>query len=224
MSVRVEVVRVFTDEAGEFGNELGIVSAADAKGREQQIAAELGFAETVFVEEPEGDRIAMRIFTPAVELPFAGHPSVGIAWWLAQAGTAVAALELAAGEVPVRYDGDTTWITGRGEWAPEFEWHLLDSEADVAALDPAAVTSGSHYFYAFVDEGAGRIRSRMFAPAMGITEDQATGAAAVALTSRLGRALDITQGIGSRIRTTALGGGLVELGGGTVWDREFTLG
>jgi len=225
MSVKVDVVRVFTDESGSLGNELGIVRAADVRrDDEQRIAAELGFSETVFIEEPAGGRIALRIYTPAVEMPFAGHPSVGTSWWLKEQGIEVDVLDLAAGAVPVRYDGDLTWITGHAEWAPAFEFLELASEADVAALDPATVTQGAHYRYAFTDQHAGALRSRMFAPAMGIAEDQATGAAAVALTALLRRDLDITQGLGSRVRTTLVGPGLVEIGGRTVWDREFILG
>ena len=53
----------------------------------RRVAAELGFSETVFVEDRESGRI--RIFTPGLELPFAGHPTVGTAWLLAETGTPV---------------------------------------------------------------------------------------------------------------------------------------
>jgi trans-2,3-dihydro-3-hydroxyanthranilate isomerase len=47
----------------------------------QQIAAEFNLSETVFITKPKSERhaAAVRIFTPAVELPFAGHPTVGAA-------------------------------------------------------------------------------------------------------------------------------------------------
>ena len=51
-----------------------------AEAERQPIAAELGFSETVFVDDRE--RGEMRIFTPGVELPLAGHPLVGTAWLL----------------------------------------------------------------------------------------------------------------------------------------------
>lgn len=78
MSVDVAVVRVFTDETGNFGNPLGIVNGADVPASaRQEVATRLGFSETVFVDLPaEGSNTAhLRIFTPAAELPFAGHPS-----------------------------------------------------------------------------------------------------------------------------------------------------
>jgi predicted PhzF superfamily epimerase YddE/YHI9 len=219
----VDVVSVFTDADGGHGNPLGLLrSSARTRGREQQIATALGFSETVFVEEidersvPHGRTARIRIFTPAAELPFAGHPCVGTAWWLAQAGLPVSALRVAAGDVAVRYDGDFTWITGRASWAPEFTWHPLATAAEVDALDPAGVTDGKHYYWAWIDEESGHLRSRMFAPAMGIAEDEATGAAAVRITALLDRDLAIDQGAGSRILTRRLGGEDIAVGGRTV--------
>jgi predicted PhzF superfamily epimerase YddE/YHI9 len=227
--IHIDVVRVFTDDAGAFGNELGIIeSAENTRGREQAIAARLGFSETVFIEPildaGAGARTAtIRIFTPTGELPFAGHPSVGTAWWLAHTGTPVAVLREKAGDVVVRYDGDLTWITGQASWAPVFDWMPLRTPADVDALDPAAVTSGHFYAWAWIDEPSGTIRSRMFAPSMGIIEDEATGAASVRITVDLGRDLDIHQGRGSRIITRLGAGEQVQVGGRTVFDRSITL-
>jgi predicted PhzF superfamily epimerase YddE/YHI9 len=222
--VEIDVVRVFTDEAGNFGNELGIIRATDATtGREQRIATDLGFSETVFIEFVAEGRATIRIFTPAAELPFAGHPSVGTAWWLAQGGTPVDVLVEGAGDVTVRYDGDLTWITGEAEWAPEFTWQTATSVAEVDGLDPESFTSGKHYIWAWENEAEGGIRSRMFAPALGVPEDQATGAAAVRLTALLERDLEIRQGLGCAISTRLLGEGRIEVGGRTVFDRMLTL-
>lgn len=240
-AITVDVVRVFTNDEGDFGNELGIILAtpgsdgAATSGREQAIAAELGFSETVFISEV-ADRAAadgsaesvavIRIFTPAGELPFAGHPSVGVAWWLARRGTPIAVLAEKAGDVAVRSDGDTTWITGRESWAPVFEFVQCDSAAEVNALDATTFEGAHFYAWSWLDEGAGRIRSRMFAPDMGIVEDEATGAAAVRITARLERDLEIEQGTGSRIRTvlgSGVNAGTVDVGGRTVFDRTLTL-
>lgn len=220
MSISVEVVRVFTDANGALGNELGIVrSSGLSRGREQQIATELGFSESVFIDEVAGGIATIRIFTPASELAFAGHPSVGTAWWLRDQG--VTLLREKAGDVAVRTEGDVTWITARAPWAPEFTVHALDDAAAIDALEAESFTTGQHYAWAWSGEGA--VRARMFAPAMGIVEDQATGAAAVRLTALLGRDLVVTQGLGCVIRTRFLGGDLVELGGTTVADRTLRL-
>jgi predicted PhzF superfamily epimerase YddE/YHI9 len=222
-SIHVDVVRVFCTQAGELGNELGIVENSAAAGREQSIAAQLGFSETVFLEPVQDGVVRMSIFTPARELPFAGHPSVGTAWWEQREGRIVTTLAEKAGDVAVEYDGDVTWITGRAEWAPQFEWIALGTAAEVDSLRPEDFASGQHYAWAWTDEAAGAIRSRMFAPAMGMPEDQATGAAAVALTAQLSRDLDITQGIGCRLFTRLRPGGFVSVGGYTAFDRSITL-
>ncbi len=229
-TIEVVVVRVFIDERGTNGNELGIIrSSAVTEGREQPIASALGFSETVFVDAlasdaPGGGSASIRIFTPASELPFAGHPSVGTAWWLGHEGTPVTVLRERAGDVVASYDHDTetTWITARPEWTPSFAWLPLASPAEVDALDPFAFADGQHYAYAWIDEEAGHLRSRMFAPAMGIVEDEATGAAAVALTARLGRDLTIEQGEGSQLRTELVGDGTIRVGGYTVYDRTIS--
>ena len=220
----IDVLRVFTDENGAFGNELGIVeSTDDTRGSEQRIAIALGFSETVFVDGVADDRASIRIFTPADELPFAGHPSVGAAWWFARTGREVAVLVEKAGDVAVRYDGDTTWIAGRAEWAPAFAFTGFATTAEVDALDPDDYTSGMNYAHAWIDEPAGVLRSRMFGPAHNIREDEATGAAAVAVTTRLDRDLEIRQGAGSLLFTRRGTDGVVEVGGRTVWDRRFEL-
>ncbi|KRC51843.1 hypothetical protein ASE16_01890 [Leifsonia sp. Root227] len=229
-TIEVVVVRVFTDDRGANGNELGIVRSSTATaGREQAIASALGFSETVFLdalsEDGELGRVAtIRIFTPAAELPFAGHPSVGTAWWLAEQGTPITMLREKAGVVDVTYgsEDEPTWITAEAEWAPTFQWLPLESPADVDALDPFAFTEGQHYAYAWIDESVAHLRSRMFAPAMGIVEDEATGAAAIALTARLGRDLRISQGEGSELLTAIEGDDRIGVGGRTVYDRTIS--
>ena len=87
MGILATVVNVFVDEAGDHGNPLGIVWASKAtRGREQDIAADLGFSETVVIDAVEGRTVRARIFTPKQELRFAGHPTVGLAAWLRAAG------------------------------------------------------------------------------------------------------------------------------------------
>jgi len=78
-----EVVDVFTDRPFT-GNPLAVVFGADHLGKDQlqAIAREFHLSETVFVLPPSPGVEATyraRIFTPAIELPFAGHPSVGAA-------------------------------------------------------------------------------------------------------------------------------------------------
>ncbi|MFF2551474.1 PhzF family phenazine biosynthesis protein [Nocardia sp. NPDC058058] len=221
---QIEVVRVFTDATGRFGNPLGIARAADVEGVDHQaLAARVGYSETVVVREPENERTSMRIYTPAVELPFAGHPSVGTGWWLFLKGHPVSVIDVPAGPVDVSVSDGMTWVRARSEWAPAFTFHQFESVEEIATLDPADFPEGKHYVWGWSDEARGAVRTRMFAPAMGIPEDEATGAAAIALTANLRRGLYITQGEGSQLFTEWDSDGWVRLGGRVVEDHPVVI-
>ena len=216
----LHVLRVFVAPGGTGGNPLGVFldGGAVPEGRRQEVAADLGFSETVFVDDPSSGRV--RIFTPAAELPFAGHPLVGASWLLARERTAVALLLPPVGEVPTYLDGDgVTWIRGRAEWAPQMSFRQLADPGQVEALAGAPEGLGFVDCWAWEDEAAGRVRARVFAPAFGIDEDEATGAAAVRLVSRLGRPLTIRQGAGSLLRARPGPDGFAEVGGEVVLDQ-----
>jgi predicted PhzF superfamily epimerase YddE/YHI9 len=224
MAIDVTVLRVFTDEDGRFGNPLGVVDAADVDPADhQRIAAELGYSETVFVTSPtEGTRSAhARIYTPTTELPFAGHPTVGASWWLRDHGTPIKTLQVPAGLVQVSYDGDLTAVSARAEWAPSFAVCDIGSLDELLAADPEDYADeAEHYLWTWLDEAAGTIRSRMFAPHLGIREDEATGAAAVRITEHLSRDLTIVQGEGSVILTRWSAEGWVHVAGRVADDGQ----
>ena len=222
MGVDVSVLRVFTDADGRYGNPLGVGDAAaiPVAGR-QPLATELGYSETVFVDLPAAGSTCAhaRIFTPATELPFAGHPTVGAAWWLRERSTPIRTLQVPAGIVQVRYPGDLTVVVARAEWSPEFAVHELPSAAEVMAADPDDYADDAyHYLWAWLDRAGGHIRSRMFANELGVPEDEATGSAAARMTDHLSRDLTITQGKGSQIFTTWDPQGWVQIAGRVVSD------
>jgi predicted PhzF superfamily epimerase YddE/YHI9 len=220
----LHVLEVFVSPDGEGGNGLGVFLEGGEvpEPERQRVAHELGFSETVFVDDaPRGE---IRIFTPASELPFAGHPCVGTAWLLRRERGPVDALRPPPGEIPVRYeDGDLVWIAARREWCPPFEFFHLDAPEEVDALTEPPAGSGMAYCWAWEDERAGRMRARGLFPAEDIAEDEATGSAAIALSADLGRPLEIRQGRGSRMSTRLRGDGYVEVGGLTrpVEEREI---
>jgi trans-2,3-dihydro-3-hydroxyanthranilate isomerase len=122
VELRFVQVDVFTDRVFG-GNPLAVVFDAGGLdgGAMQQIAREMNLSETTFLLPPTRPECAARarIFTPAREVPFAGHPTVGTAWVLAvhgllPAGTRQFALEEPVGPVPVELEGDP----GR----PSFVW------------------------------------------------------------------------------------------------------
>jgi trans-2,3-dihydro-3-hydroxyanthranilate isomerase len=111
MRYRFVTTDVFTDRPFA-GNPLAVVLEAEGLTTEQmqRIAREFNLSETAFVLPPESPAKArrLRIFTPAAELPFAGHPTIGSAVVLAATGSIALAgpethivLEEGAGPVPV---------------------------------------------------------------------------------------------------------------------------
>jgi predicted PhzF superfamily epimerase YddE/YHI9 len=213
----LHVLRVFVNEDGAWGNPLGVFLEGEqfAEADRQAVAAELGFSETAFVDDRAEGRLG--IYTPRIELPFAGHPAVGAAWLLAQQGAPVETLRPPAGEVGVRYADGTTHLAARPEWAPRFECRQLAASNDVRALTAPAQETNT-YAWAWIDEAAGTIRARSFVPEAGIAEDEATGSAAICLCAELARPVTIHQGRGSVLLCRPLAGGRVEVGGRVVLD------
>ena len=208
------MLRVFCAPDGSGGNPLGVFLDGDEVpvGERQRVAADLGFAETIFVDDPgEG---AVRIFTPVEELDFAGHPMVGTAWLLARERAPVPRLRPPAGEVPVREEGELTFVAGRPEWGPPWEFVQADSPQAVDRLDGPPGGRPLFGVWAWIHEPGGVIRERVFALGVGIVEDEATGSAAVRLAAVLRRPLDIHQGAqGSRISARPREDGSVDIGG-----------
>ncbi len=209
----LHVLKVFVGEGGTGGNPLGVFLAGSEvpEANRQRVAADLGFSETVFVDDPT--RGEMRIFTPETELPFAGHPLVGTAWLLAGEGFETPVLRPPVGEVPVRFEDDLTFVSGRPEWAPPYEHVEVGSPAEVEALEGPPEGHDLAGVWAWEDEGAGHIRARVFPVRIGIEEDEATGAHAIRLAADLGRRITIRQGIGSLILAEPRPDGTVEIGG-----------
>ena len=246
---------VFTEQIFG-GNQLAVFP--DARGLDtdlmQKIAKEFNLSETAFVFLPEksSNTKKLRIFTPAVELPFAGHPTVGTAYVLASIGAipleetqTEIVFEEGVGLVPVSIYARagkpvSSYLTAAK--LPEFNDNLISSDiiAPILSLEkkdlllgewsPQAASCGVPFLFIPVrdrdalaraslnreywhkhlksswspdvylfcldpEQEDSDIRSRMFAPSMGIEEDPATGAAASALAGYLGVRNSTTDGI-----------------------------
>ena len=241
---------VFTDR--RFGgNQLAVFPEAAGLSTQtmQEIAREIGFAETTFVTAAElaGTDVRMRIFTPGTEMPMAGHPIVGSTFALVReerisAGRPGWSFGLNVGPTPVSMEWtgrrlDFAWMTQR---APEFGPAREDVTHVAAALglrvdDIAAtglpvqqVSCGVPFVLvpiatrAAVDRAVPDLRlldfeayifttdrtgaadsattySRMFAPALNVYEDPATGSASGPLGSYLVRHSVVTPAQGRSI-------------------------
>ncbi|OBH91150.1 PhzF family phenazine biosynthesis protein [Mycobacterium sp. E2989] len=222
MGIDVTVLRVFTDAEGNFGNPLGVVDAAQVQPADRQrLATQLGYSETVFVDLPAAGSTTAHatIYTPRVQIAFAGHPTVGASWWLRENGTPINTLHVPAGLVQVSYAGDRTRVSARSDWAPEVALHEFGSADELLAADPGDFPDDTaHYLWAWTDREAGALRSRGFFANLGVPEDEATGSAAMRITDYLSRDLHVTQGRGSVIETTWNAEGWVGVAGRVVND------
>lgn len=137
------------------GNQLAVV--LDGRGLSsatmQAIAKEMNFSETTFVlppERPDTDA-RVRIFTPAEELPMAGHPTIGTTYALARAGVVappVASLTLGLGlgptPVSLEWTGDELSFVWMTQQRPTFGGPAADRAGAAAALRlPASSVAGT---------------------------------------------------------------------------------
>jgi trans-2,3-dihydro-3-hydroxyanthranilate isomerase len=108
-SFRYVIADVFTDTPLE-GNQVAVFTDAREipEDKLQRIAREMNLSETVFVYKPDGDGHArIRIFTPTIEMQFAGHPTLGTAFVLSgPLSLEEIQLETLRGVVPVRLERD----------------------------------------------------------------------------------------------------------------------
>ena len=138
---RLAWVNVFAAEQ-MTGNPLAVVLDADSwpTARMQAFAAELGLSETTYVTAARsGGDARVRVFTPARELPMAGHPIVGTAWVLHAAGRIgeQADLETEAGILAVRVQGSVATMVQAEPQAGA----VVDAAEAAAAAGVAAAPS-----------------------------------------------------------------------------------
>jgi trans-2,3-dihydro-3-hydroxyanthranilate isomerase len=162
------IVDVFTDVPLQ-GNPVAVFTDGAGLGEDvmQRTARELNLSETVFVLPTDGQDDAdarVRIFTPTVELPFAGHPVLGTAFVLATAGNLeTVRLRTGAGIVPIalRREGDDV-VYGEmhqpiPQWAPfKAERELLAALGVAGSRLPVEVYDNGprHTYVELSDEDA----------------------------------------------------------------------
>ncbi|MBV8727771.1 MAG: PhzF family phenazine biosynthesis protein [Candidatus Eremiobacteraeota bacterium] len=110
-------VDVFTQRP-LYGNPLAVYLDADDVATElmQRIAREMNLSETTFVQRSTDSNCVfrVRVFTPGIELPFAGHPTVGTAFVLTRQGMISEPefkFQMKVGPVRVRREGEMFWIS-----------------------------------------------------------------------------------------------------------------
>lgn len=154
---RIRIVDVFGDRPLN-GNQLAVVIDSEGLSAEEmlEITRWIDFSETTFLAPPSSGEAdyAVRIFTPAGELPFAGHPTLGSChvWQtLADESRDMIVQECGGGLVPLRRSGDTISFAApalvrEGSVDPEEAAGI----AAVLGVDPSEIVEAS-----WVDNGPG---------------------------------------------------------------------
>lgn len=210
-------VRAFVGDEGRHGNPVQVVLCEGGMPEpveRQRRASGTTAPATVFVSR---DRRTVRIHNRKLERPFAGHPLLGTAAALRSVGCPVRELLAPAGPVALWQDEDgADWLHAPSEWSPNEGHRRMGSPSEIEALDGPPPDEPVQV-WAWIDEGAGLVRARQFAPSAGKPEDEACGSASMLLAAALGRPLTVVHGRGSVIRVRPRGGG-VDLGGRCVVD------
>jgi trans-2,3-dihydro-3-hydroxyanthranilate isomerase len=131
MSLPFYIVDVFADKK-YAGNQLAVFMDAENLSSEQmqQIAREINFAESTFVTklDRENNKAEIKIFTPANEMQFAGHPIVGTSWVLInkifENSPNEIKLKVPIGEIPIHQTADLIWLKAA---QPKF-WDIFSKE------------------------------------------------------------------------------------------------
>lgn len=215
MDVRYQVVDVFTDRP-LAGNAVCVVIDPVPEHLMQPLAREVNLSETTFATVTGAGSYDVRIFTPAEELPFAGHPSLGTATvlgpgtWQQRSPGATVSIEVGEGgavmsqpdpvlrEIDAATVGSALGLGGRG---PAFVMEvggtrhaliladrpLASVRPDHAALAALARSLKATGVGAFCSAADGSVEARLFVAGAGVFEDPGTGSAAGALGVLAGR-------------------------------------
>ncbi|HXZ48972.1 MAG TPA: PhzF family phenazine biosynthesis protein [Usitatibacter sp.] len=132
-SYAFRILNVFAREGRLTGNPLCVFEDGRGLGEEamQALARQFNLSETTFVLPSATATARVRIFTPAYEMPFAGHPTLGTAHVVRDLkGGEKITLEMKAGVIPVSADGDV-WTLGAN--APRWR-EVRESRAELAQI------------------------------------------------------------------------------------------
>ncbi|ABQ05275.1 PhzF family phenazine biosynthesis protein [Flavobacterium johnsoniae] len=148
MSLPFYIVDVFADKK-YAGNQLAVFLEAQNLSSEQmqQIAREINFAESTFVTklDRENNKAEIRIFTPAQEMQFAGHPIIGTSWVLMNKifdnSPSEIKLEVPIGPIAIQKTEDLIWLKAA---QPKF-WDVF-SKVDFTSFSNLQVSDFENQF------------------------------------------------------------------------------
>ncbi len=210
------IARVFVDDAGKFGNPVGIVvdEALDfSHESRQKMTYESGLSEVVFIDNLS--RGVIHIYSPLREIPFAGHAVIGATSFITrELGHQLTSLMGTESPIKTWEENGLTWASCSLDILPPWELVQHASAKEIEKLKASEIGPDAHALHwAWHDEPKGIVRARTFAPGWGIVEDEANGSGSMLLAHNVKQSLTVLHGKGSIIFAQPSKRDMVQVGG-----------
>lgn len=209
-------LNVFTNENGEHGNPVGIITDIDQKlntVERQKIATDSGLSEVVFINDI--DKGSVSLYNPEQEISFAGHALVGVSYYLNQISkNNITQLSGIIGPINTWSENSQTWVSCQLSSLPNWNIKQLKNKEAVEKIYKQEAVQMKHTIvWSWVDEEKGVVQARTFASDWSTPEDEANGSGSMKLASMLNRELIVIHGKGSVIYARPAENSYAEVGG-----------
>ena len=224
--VKVNVLRVFTDENDRFGDVATIIIDEDNKisvSQREKLAKELDTGETVFINRIANNEVS--IVHSHGEIDFAGVAALGAARLLADIKNEnIDALKTRASNIVVSHSDEVLWVQTNLSTMPEWHHEQLENAEAVEAIALEETREWQPTMvWAWLNKEKGLIRARTFATPWNIPEAQGNGSGSMMLAAIVGREIKIIHGEGSVIFARPVDNNAAEIGGKVVIEKSKTI-
>jgi predicted PhzF superfamily epimerase YddE/YHI9 len=215
-TIDMQVLRVFVDEEGKYGNPVGILidekHAVSDKNR-QKITADSGFSEVVFVDHLSPAQVS--IFNPVEKIHFSGHAVIGVSWFIQEhLQAAIGTVECADSLFKTWKRNDAVWVRAEASLIPPWNLDEVESVEKIEALTGKKNPYKEHTVaWTWLHKKKEQVRAKSFAPDWGIPEDEANGSGAMRLALALNQKIHVLHGQGSVIYAEPMNTTYANVGG-----------
>lgn len=207
---------VFANADGEYGDKHGIIideaGTLNASAR-LTIAANLGYAETIFINDSKSSDISF--FAQTKEIPFAGTAALAAAGFLENMnGSYLVHLNSQGKTIPVTHEDGIIRIEANISIMPDWNFIQASSVSELEGYTTEITSTLEHTMvWAWEDESRGLIRARTFAADWLLPEVEANGSGSMRLAHTLRKDICVVHGSGSEIFAKPMVGNMASLGG-----------
>jgi len=226
MTVKVQLLRVFTDKAGKFGDYASVVIDEErhiSDLQRQEITRKLNTAETIFINDLASTNIS--VMHTQGEIDFAGVGVLGASWLLTNIRKKqISNIQGRSGGIKTWQENGVTWIRTDISIMPKWNYKKVESVEAVERFSLKETATMDHMMiWTWIDDSKGLIRARTFAEDWDIPEAEANGSGAMLLANMLQRAIEIKHGKGSVIFAKPAKDNYADVGGRVIKDSVISL-